>query len=187
MGTAFVVAYDPPMAPTRSGRDRKSDQLARDTHLDVLIAASRFTDEMDQLCREVGLTHHQYVALWVLCLTESGDDGLPIGEIADGLLTRASDTTRLVDRLEKAGLAERFAHPGDRRVVLVRATAAGRSLFAEFTPRLTAYHRSQWANLDNAELALLHRLLGKALWGEDEAPDAAPGSASSRSGPPARN
>ncbi len=159
------------MASTRSARDRTSDQLARDTHLNVLLAASRFTDEMDQLCREEGITHHQYVALWVLCLTEGGDEGLPIGAIADGLLTRASDTTRLVDRLEKAGLAERLASPVDRRVVLVRATPAGRELFARFTPRLTAYHRSQWANLDASELRELRRLLHKALWGEEPPPD----------------
>ena len=65
------------------------------------------------------------MALWVLCLADDPDAGLPIGAVADGLLNRASDTTRLIDRLERAGLAERFPNPADRRGVLVRATRAG--------------------------------------------------------------
>ena len=76
---------------------------------------------MEEICREAGLTHPQYVALWTLCLTDDPDAGLPIGAVADGLLNRASDTTRLIDRLERAGLVERLPNPDDRRGVLVRA------------------------------------------------------------------
>ena len=87
--------------------------------------------------------------------------------MADGLLNRASDTTRLVDRLERAGLAERFPNPADRRGVLVRATAKGREVFAEITPAIQELHRTQWANLTTDETAQLDHLLLKALWGND--------------------
>ncbi|MFB9247211.1 MarR family winged helix-turn-helix transcriptional regulator [Sphaerisporangium melleum] len=39
--------------------------------------------------------------------------------------------TQLVSRLQESGLAERAADPQDRRVVLVRITAAGRAALAE--------------------------------------------------------
>ena len=79
---------------------------------------------------------------------------------------RASDTTRLVDRLARAGLAERLPNPADRRSVLVRATPAGRRTFAAVTPELQAFHRTQWAHLTPTEIDTLDRLLTKALWGE---------------------
>jgi DNA-binding MarR family transcriptional regulator len=109
------------------------------------------------------------VALWVLCLSDDAEAGVPMGSLADGLITRASDTTRLVDRLESAGLVERLPNPADRRGVLVRATAEGTAVFSRVTPRLKAYHRSQWADLTAEELELLHRLLAKALLGDNEA------------------
>jgi DNA-binding MarR family transcriptional regulator len=147
-------------------RKRTRLRLAREAHVNVLVAANRFREEVDRLCREESISHPQYVALWVLCLTDGADEGLPMGEIADGLFNRASDTTRLVDRLVRSGLAERRPSAEDRRVVLVRATARGRALFGRLTPKVEAYHRRQWAALDDTELEQVHRLLAKALWEE---------------------
>jgi DNA-binding MarR family transcriptional regulator len=146
--------------------ERKDVRLARDVHVNVLVAANRFGDEMERRCREEGISHAQYVALWVLCLSDGADDGLPMSAVADGLLNRASDATRLVDRLEGAALAERFHSPHDRRLVLVRASEAGHEVFARVTARVKEFHRSQWATLTRAELEQLDVLLAKALWGE---------------------
>ncbi|MGZ4717761.1 MAG: MarR family winged helix-turn-helix transcriptional regulator [Acidimicrobiales bacterium] len=148
-------------------REPRAVTLGRNVHLNVMLLANRGYDQVDEICREAGITHAQYVALWVLCLAEDPDAGLPIGAVADGLLNRASDTTRLIDRLERAGLAERFPNPDDRRGVLVRATPKGRHVFAELTPAMQAFHRRQWANLTAAETAELDRLLLKALWGQE--------------------
>lgn len=152
------------MATRGLGREPKAVALARSAHVNVLVAANRFTDELERICRDVGISHHQYVALWVLCLSDDGDAGLPMGAVADGLLNRASDTSRLVDRLVQAGLVERLADPLDRRVVRVRATEAGRDVFARVTPVIQRYHRRQWAALSPAELQQLDALLVKALW-----------------------
>lgn len=46
-----------------------------------------------------------------------------------GITSGAS--TALVDRLERQSVAERFAHPHDRRRVLVRLTDAGRLVVAQ--------------------------------------------------------
>ena len=116
------------------------------------------------MCRAGGITHAQYVVLCALCLRDEPDAGVPVGAVADGLLNRASDATRLVDRLEKAGLVERMRNPEDRRGVLVRPTAAGRSTFERVTPRVQAFHEHQWDALSAAETRQLHLLLAKALW-----------------------
>ena len=147
-------------------REPRAVRVGRDVHVNVLLLASRNLDALDEICHAEGITHQQYVALWTLCLSAEAEAGLPMGAVADGLLNRASDTTRLVDRMERAGLAERLPNPNDRRGVLVRATAKGRRVFAAVTPRLQEYHRRQWSSLSSAELDTLDGLLAKALWGD---------------------
>jgi DNA-binding MarR family transcriptional regulator len=155
------------MLPAPVAREPRTVAVGRAAHLNVLLLANRNLDALEELCGSEGITHAQYVALWALCLADDPEAGVPMGAVADGLLNRASDTTRLVDRLERAGLAERLPNPSDRRSVLVRATAAGRRAFDAATPKLQAFHRLQWAALDAGELDDLNRLLAKALWSEN--------------------
>ena len=149
----------------RERNETAEDRLAREAHVNVVVAANRFSEGVERICREEGITQAQHVALWVLCLADDASTGLPMGAITDGLLTRASDTTRLVDRLEQSGLVERMPNPADRRGVLVGATPAGRKVFGRVTPKLREYHHAQWANLSRDELETLNGLLGRALWG----------------------
>jgi DNA-binding MarR family transcriptional regulator len=148
-------------------REPRAVRVGRAVHVNMLLLANRNLDGLEEICDDEGITHQQYVALWTLCLADDPDAGVPIGTIADGLLNRASDTTRLIDRLERAGLAERRPSPTDRRSVLVRATGEGRRVFAAVTPKLQDFHRRQWANLSPAEVDTLNALLTKALWGTD--------------------
>jgi DNA-binding MarR family transcriptional regulator len=151
----------------RKLREPRAVRLGRSIHLNILLLGNRSSEQMDEICRESGLTHPQYVALFTLCLTDDPEAGLPIGAVADGLLNRASDTTRLIDRMERAGLVERLRNPDDRRGVLVRPTRKGQKAFAEITPKTQALHRRQWSHLSAEEATQLDHLLGKALWGEN--------------------
>jgi DNA-binding MarR family transcriptional regulator len=155
------------MAPARLAlpREPKAIRLAREIHVNILLLANRSLEHFEAICRTEDLTHSQYVALWTLYLADDADVGIPVGAVSDGLLNRAADTTRLLDRLEKAGLVERLPNPADRRGVLVRATPAGRERFEALIPKVQAFHATEWANLDHAEVRELHRLLAKAFWG----------------------
>jgi DNA-binding MarR family transcriptional regulator len=153
------------MGATTARREERAIRVGRDVHLNVLLLADRNLAALEEICQAEGITHQQYVALWTLCLADDPATGIPMGAIADGLLNRASDTTRLVDRLERAGFAERVPNPDDRRSTLVRATSDGQRVFAAVTPQLQAFHRRQWSSLSATELDTLNDLLARALWG----------------------
>jgi len=73
----------------------------------------------------VSMTHLH--VMWRL--EESGE--LTMSRLADYLDVSLSNATGLVDRMEERGLIERSRVSGDRRVVLVRLTDAGRAILDE--------------------------------------------------------
>jgi DNA-binding MarR family transcriptional regulator len=87
-----------------------------------------------------GLTPNDSRVLFTL----DKEEARPIGMLARQWGSDPSTATWLVDRLERAGLAERSPAPGDRRVKLVKLTAKGeetrRDLLEEYyrTPREVA-------------------------------------------------
>ena len=146
-------------------REPDVDWLGREAFINLSLLSRRFGDGVEKLCRAERLTESHYVVLWVVCL-KNQPEGIPMGAVADGHLNRASDVTRLCDRLTAMGYLERFPSTTDRRVVLVRATQAGRDAFVRLTRRIKELHRTQWGGLDLRELRELHRLLRKVLWGD---------------------
>lgn len=161
--SARGTAVAPPPATTAEDR---LDQLARDAYLSVHVADGRFTREFEQLCRTRGITQAQFQVLWVLCIG-APTEGLALGAIADGLLTRAADTSRLVDRLEAAGHLTRSPDAEDRRITLVAPTAQGRALLEGLVTDANALHRAQFGALTPDEQVQLVLLLNKALWSDE--------------------
>jgi DNA-binding MarR family transcriptional regulator len=167
---------DVTMAGSSAQREDPIDRLGRAAYITTFVASNRLTDQIEHLCRAERISHAQYTALWVLCLSEE-PDGLPMGALVDGLLHRKADATRLVNVLLDSGYVTREPSPGDRRVVLVKPTKTGRQLFERLTREIKSLHREQWAALDAEELRQLIGLLNKALWSGAPAPTDASASA----------
>ena len=68
-------------------------------------------------------------------------------ELLDSLMVTSSGLTNRIDRLERAGLVERTAHPTDRRGIRIELTEQGRELVDRVT---TAYLENQNQVLDEA-------------------------------------
>ena len=88
--------------------------------------------------------------------------GLACGEIADRMIARDPDMTRLLDRLETRGLVSRCRGQKDRRVVAARITDAGLKLLKQLDPLVTAAHKQQLGHLSRAKLKQLIELLEEA-------------------------
>jgi DNA-binding MarR family transcriptional regulator len=93
-------------------------------------------------------------------LAEQG--GARIGELADRVGVDETTATRMVDRLEEMGVAERRSVAGDRRATVVGLTPAGAELVAELAARRQAFFCDVLAGLDPTERTELVRLTAKA-------------------------
>jgi DNA-binding MarR family transcriptional regulator len=116
--------------------------------------------EFTRLFNEHGISPQQYNVLRIL--RGAGGEGLPCLEIADRMITRMPDITRLVDRLEEAGLVVRSRCRQDRRMVFVKITPPALELLARLDKPVLDLHKRTLGHLTRAELAELNRLLVKA-------------------------
>jgi DNA-binding MarR family transcriptional regulator len=87
---------------------------------------------------------------------------LRIGELAERVGLDETSATRLVDRLEAAGVAERRSKTGDRRVTIVGLTDAGAELMAKISARRQLFFCEVLGALDPEDRAQLVRLTTKA-------------------------
>lgn len=67
----------------------------------------------------------------LLQLRQSPEGRLKMNQIADAIVHSTGGTTRLVDRIEEAGLVERQLCPHDRRAIHVAITALGNTKLDE--------------------------------------------------------
>jgi DNA-binding MarR family transcriptional regulator len=90
------------------------------------------------------------------------DESLRVGELAARVGIDDTTATRLVDRLEAAGLVERGPLAGDRRVTVVGLTAEGDELAAQVAARRQQFFSEALTALEPAERIELVRLTAKA-------------------------
>ncbi len=95
----------------------------------------------------------------VLRILRGSPQGLPCGEIANRMITRDPDITRLLDRLEKRGLISRCRETKDRRMVMARITPEGLNLLARLDEPVQTAHRKQLGHLGGERVRALTELL----------------------------
>jgi len=124
--------------------------------LDLLHTCDLLSRGPAQVLKQEDLSATQYNALRILRGTP---EGLPCGEIASRMITRDPDVTRLLDRLEKRRLIERFREAKDRRMVMGRITAEGLRILARLDQPVEQVHRKQLGHLGKNRLWALTQLL----------------------------
>ena len=135
------------------------DSLEQEVGLNLARTEDEMMQEFTKLFGQHGLSSSQYNVLRIL--RGSGGEGTPCQEIAAQMINHMPDITRLVDRLEEAGLVERQRTRADRRVVLVKITRKGTDVLTELDRPVLALHKKLLGHLSRAELTELNRLLVK--------------------------
>lgn len=139
------------------GRNRPFDSLEQELFLNLIRTSEWLQGEFAKVFKAHGITQPQFNVLKILEVEDA--HGIPIRKIAQRMTTISSDVTRLVDRLEAAGMVERFRSEKDRRIIYVRLTEAGKGMVEELAQPLVEAHTATKRHLDRSELELLNKLL----------------------------
>lgn len=130
--------------------------------LGLQMVAARVMEPWEKFLKATAeLTPHQYNVLRIL--RGSHPTPLPSGEIANRMITRDPDITRLVDRLERRGLVARIRGRQDRRVVEVGITDKGQELLRGLDEPVDRFPRKVLGHLGPKKLEQLGVLLDQAL------------------------
>jgi DNA-binding MarR family transcriptional regulator len=147
------------MTSTSSHRSSTTrfDSLEQEAFLSLWRTYDRLRALEDEFFRPYDLTPQQYNVLRLLKAQHPGL--LPTLDVANRLVSRAPDITRMLDKLEQRGLVSRVRSESDRRTVLVGITPAGVQLLAEMHEPLRACHEQQLGHLPPEALRQLIELL----------------------------
>lgn len=129
-------------------------------YLSMLRTVERLSRGVTETLAGAELTPTQYNALRIL--RGAGDAGASCTEVSDRMVTRDSDVTRLLDRLEARGLISRGRAEEDRRRVVARITGDGLRVLAELDGPVAETHRRQLGHLSETQLSTLGKLLNAA-------------------------
>jgi DNA-binding MarR family transcriptional regulator len=115
-------------------------------------AMRRFLAASETISREAGITQQQYQAM--LAIAAWPDGAMSVKDLSEDLLLTHHAAVQLVDRLAKAGLAQRAPSSVDRRSVELRLTESGEALLGH----LANLHLAEMLRREPALSSSLRRL-----------------------------
>src|ERR1700688_4886613 len=143
-------------ATTQSEKQRRAGSAEESAFLDLLRTTDMLSRGLMLVLKSEDLSSTQYNVLRIL---RGAGEGLPCGEIANRMITRDPDITRLLDRMEKRGLIARCRETKDRRMVMARITPEGLKVVGRLDEPVQAAHRKQLGHLGRERLRALTELL----------------------------
>lgn len=134
--------------------------LEQEALLSVARTAALLSYSLAEYLKDFGLTGTQYNVLRILRGSEPG--GLCRHEVKARLVAPGPDVTRLLDRLEEAGLITRERSDDDRRLVRTRITREGLQMLARLDEPVAEMERQSLGHMSKNELRELIDLLARA-------------------------
>jgi DNA-binding MarR family transcriptional regulator len=123
--------------------------------LNLLVTGAVLNQQSETLFGQFGLTTSAYNVLRIL---RGSPDGLPRGEIAERMVNRSPDVTRLIDRLARRGLVRRTRARIDRRLSVTRITDKGVALLERAEGANVEQRTQLAARLSESEWRQLSRM-----------------------------
>lgn len=140
-----------------SDGDLMTEIQFRELRFNLLHTCSWISNSLRQFLQPYDITPKQYNILRIL--QECAPQSLSIQEIREKLADKMSDASRLVDRLEKKGLIDKFPSEQDRRSNRASITAHGKQLLHKVDNDRQKLDRQISDRLSHDEVEQLNDLL----------------------------
>ena len=133
--------------------------IAKKVVLNVMYTQNFVNDKFNEILKPYDLSGEQYNVLRIL----KGQKGCPTNmcSIQDRMISKSSNTTRLIDKLLLKDLVTRNVCPNNRRKIEIVITEKGQTLLQKLHPKVVEHEELFAANLNSEELTLLNTLLEK--------------------------
>jgi DNA-binding MarR family transcriptional regulator len=102
---------------------RSFTSLEGEAGLNILRTSELLYDRLNTELKKLDLTFTQYNVLRIL--RGAGSEGVSCSQLAERMIVRDPDVTRLLDRIEKRGYVVRRRSEQDRRILMVTISPAG--------------------------------------------------------------
>ncbi|MFD1096655.1 MarR family winged helix-turn-helix transcriptional regulator [Salegentibacter chungangensis] len=127
--------------------------------LNTLFSANYMNEKIVEVLKEFDISEPQFNVLRIL----RGQKGKPanLSTIQERMISRMSNTTRLVDKLIKKDLVKRVTCENNRRKVEITITPEGLKLLDKIDPVFEEAEKEVVKNLNEKEVETLIELLNK--------------------------
>ncbi len=133
--------------------------IREEVDLNLRVALTLQDQKFNKIIEPFEITSAQYNVLRILKGVHP--EGHARCEIASRMIERASDITRIIDRLEKQKLVVRDRTSEDRRISITRITEKGIQLVNKLKPLIENEHTKNTKELTDEECRKLSILLEK--------------------------
>ncbi len=147
-------------------KQKKFKNIETEAILNLFVASNYLRGKIEIVCNEQGITHSQFNVLRIL--KGAQPDGYPRYDIISRMVEPAPDVTRLIDRLIREGLVERYYSKEDRRLSCSRITKKGITLLNKVNPKVDKFIKEYSGVLTKAEKAKLSAICEKLYESELE-------------------
>ena len=140
-------------------KQTKFASLDQEVSLNIFVTSYFLRSKHEEVLSKFGLTMPQYNVLRIL--NGVYPNGHPRCDIISRMIEPAPDVTRLIDRLLKDRLVERFNSDTDKRLSMTRITEKGIKLLEKVKPEIDSLGSFISTALSNTEKKTLSELLEK--------------------------
>jgi DNA-binding MarR family transcriptional regulator len=134
-------------------QNKPFNSIEQEALLSIVRTSAQLMDKFEVFLRPYGITGTQYNVLRILRGAEP--TGLCRNDLRDRMLTRMPDVTRLLDRMEEAGLVERTRDTEDRRMVTSRITKKATQMLATLDPVVADNEKHFFAGISQEQIQTL--------------------------------
>jgi DNA-binding MarR family transcriptional regulator len=131
--------------------------LEEEVILNIARTAEYLATSSTAVLKRVDLTGTQYNVLRIL--RGAGSLGLSCSEISERMITKESDVTRLLDRIESRGFILRERPANNRRIVVARITDEGLRVLADLDEPVDELNQNLVGHLGQEKQKILNELL----------------------------